>query len=949
MRRFALLLVMVTCWGCAGFGGERHSWTQLSLGTCGVDEFLAKHPASDGRGVVIAVLDTGVDPSIPGLTHTPDGEVKVIDVQDFTGDGDVELEWIPFDAEKGKLLLYDGDGVAIEIEPPDVDAAPAGNEREWWYGVFAEATFAASDLPDMNANGAEDDEFPVLVTALKGDRDDLAVCYVDTDMDRSFADEKPLRNYKLAYDTFTLHRDEPESQIVPMTFAVNIFLRQSKVVIHFDEGAHGTHVAGIAAGHNINNQEGFDGVAPGAKLMSLKIGKGAAGGISVTESKKKALRYAARYSREHNVPVVCNLSYGVSSEIEGNSDIDEFVSEILRENPYLIFCTSGGNEGVGLSTIGTPSASTDAISVAAMMAADTGRDVAGYHMDAPAVTLFSSRGGELDKPDIATPGWSTSTVPRHVTGRDFWAGTSMASPYAAGLCAVLISYAMQEDADVKVRSWDVKRALWAGSEPLADATPLDYGWGVPNTAKAAKKLEQYLARAEDDPVIGYDISTSSPTGYHGSSPAAFWRSTYFPSGEDRQTFTIEPVFAPVTDASARTSFTRKYELKSKSPWCQVTQESVYLRSEQNARVYVEYDADQLTEPGVHVGVVEAFVDGLPEFRLLNTVIMPYTFDAADDYAREFTGKTDGWHPQRYFVAVPPGASAMRLTLSAPEGERSEARFYGVFDPEGAEFYQGGALDTEDGVDELSWVFDEELTPGVWEIPVTSRRPDQSWPYELKVQFYGLHADPTVITEGSKTKPSGKLVVTNVYGKAVLTNATGRIEGFRQYKEDEFEGLDDTLSYSVKVDDRCNRIRLHLEMTPEAYATTTDIAVIAKAGDDVLHKTAFNRRTLETSFSTRGKKSITIELIGGFAVADRERKTPITVNIDQMLKSAVDVSPEYDGSSTIRFYPGVPQIVEFSVGKKLDNAPKGTTPVGYIRFAERASGDVVLRVPIEIDG
>ena len=140
--------------------------------------------------------------------------------------------------------------------------------------------------------------------------------FVDTNLNRSFADEKPLRNYKLAYDTFTLFRDKPEEQIVPVAFAVNIFLRQSKVVVYYDDGAHGTHVAGLAAGYNINNQSGFNGCGPRAKVMGLKIGNCALGGISTTSAIKKAVNHAANYAREHGVPVVCNLSYGVESVIE---------------------------------------------------------------------------------------------------------------------------------------------------------------------------------------------------------------------------------------------------------------------------------------------------------------------------------------------------------------------------------------------------------------------------------------------------------------------------------------------------------------------------------------------------------------------------------------------------------------------------------------------------------
>ena len=69
---------------CLVFAQE-NTQTFLSLRQTGVEDFLKKYPKFDGRGVIVFVFDTGVDMGIEGLTKTSTGEVKVIDVQDFTG------------------------------------------------------------------------------------------------------------------------------------------------------------------------------------------------------------------------------------------------------------------------------------------------------------------------------------------------------------------------------------------------------------------------------------------------------------------------------------------------------------------------------------------------------------------------------------------------------------------------------------------------------------------------------------------------------------------------------------------------------------------------------------------------------------------------------------------------------------------------------------------------
>ena len=54
-------------------------------------QFVENHPGWDGRGVIVGILDTGVDPGAIGLQSTSDGLPKVIDSVDCSGSGDVTM------------------------------------------------------------------------------------------------------------------------------------------------------------------------------------------------------------------------------------------------------------------------------------------------------------------------------------------------------------------------------------------------------------------------------------------------------------------------------------------------------------------------------------------------------------------------------------------------------------------------------------------------------------------------------------------------------------------------------------------------------------------------------------------------------------------------------------------------------------------------------------------
>jgi subtilisin family serine protease len=175
-----------------------------------------------------------------------------------------------------------------------------------------------------------------------------------------------------------------------------------------DVHGHGTHCCGIIAA--AENNVGIVGVAPKARLLVGKVlgdnGSGNGNGIA------SGIRWAVDSGAD-----LISMSLGSPSP---DNRILSAVKYAASKGVFII--AAAGNEGPGENTVGYPGGFAECVCVAAI---DQAKKIAS----------FSSRGSAVD---VAAPGVDIlSTYPPKNYAR--LSGTSMATPFVAGVVALLVA------------------------------------------------------------------------------------------------------------------------------------------------------------------------------------------------------------------------------------------------------------------------------------------------------------------------------------------------------------------------------------------------------------------------------------------------------------------------------------------------------------------------------
>lgn len=735
----------------------------------GAAEFVIANPTWDGRGVTIGVIDSGVTLDHPSLQTTSTGETKIVD-------------WVT-----GTDPLNDNDPTWLNMQTQVSGASFSYRNVTYTAPVAASYRIAVFDERDSRLGGEVGRDvnrdgnpagsagtFGVLWNAATND------VWVDTNQNTSFADEMAMTDYKVRNDVNYFGVDNPATPVAErMPFVVQTNGQAKVVNIGISSGAHGSHVAGIAAGHSLFGGE-MDGAAPGAKIVSVRACLFVAGctAVALTEG----MIYAAKQA---NVDVI-NMSIGGLPALNDGNNARAVLYDRLIDTYSVQMFISAGNSGPGMNTIGDPSVATRVMSVGAYITDDTYlADYGAQLYEDDNLHYFSSRGPREDggfKPNVVASGAAISTIPMWQpqsclasvcpVGYAMFNGTSMASPQAAGGAALLVSAAQQ--AGAQYQPAQLRQAMNSSSRYLTDRYQayeqgngllnIDAAWELLRTniktvnISSSVPVNTLLSGFLATPGVGVGINDREGVARGDSYTRTY---TFVRTDGPRSTRTYNVVWF---DNDGTFSSAGTIALPKNKPVTLVVGINPTTAGAHSAIL----NLDDPTTPGV-------------DYQTMNVVIAADQF-LAPGFSVVKTGSLGPGQFQTYFFNVPAGTPAFKVDMTGGGGAGAGAiRFLrwhpwglGIDSNASSNCYNGAPGGCSTGSPTSRTVSNPQA--GVWEVTVDARRNSDSVsaPYTLTASILGatVSPNPDVIASATIGVPvASSYAITNLFG-----TFTGRAVG-----------------------------------------------------------------------------------------------------------------------------------------------------------------------------
>ncbi|EDV19912.1 uncharacterized protein TRIADDRAFT_61672 [Trichoplax adhaerens] len=682
------------------------------------DRFLRQYPDYDGRGTIIAIFDTGVDPGADGLQMTSDGRRKIIDCIDCTGSGDVDTSTvssidddgcvtgltgrklqIPAEWENPTGKFHLGIKHATELFPsPLCDRLKKEYRKKKWAPSHSKCTAdAIRELQQSESKGQKQtfldelmrEELQQRTEQLKnldkiGDEslpifdcvvfhngsvwryryNILAMRFIRTKIFTPFS-----RAVIDTTETGNLSKCTvlPEFRLQPvygtfgeddlLNYTISVYDDGNRLSIVTNAGSHGTHVACITSGYFESTPE-KNGIAPGAQILSVKIGDTRLDSMETGPGIVRGLIASKNYGCD-----LINMSYGEACQKPNEGRIMELCNEFVDEHD-IIMVSSAGNNGPAMSTVGSPGGTcSSVISVGAhvtpkMMAAQ-------YSLLERVQSMqytWTSRGPCIDGAlgvSISAPGGAIASVPKWtLSSSQLMNGTSMSSPNACGGIALILSGL--KACQIPFSPSSVRRAVENTASSITGEDHFSMGYGLLQVDKAFEYIRNSVDKLNNN--VHFEITCGSSydkRGIYLREPQETSSISYLP-------VRVRPCYKSELDLKLKANLEYRISLVPTATWIDAPK---YFMLNNSARSFdIKVDTSDL-RPGAHYseicGYDSACIELGPLFRIPITVTKPISIrDPLTPISESLT--LDKGQIKRMFIATPPKATWVEIALTSLE-------------------------------------------------------------------------------------------------------------------------------------------------------------------------------------------------------------------------------------------------------------------------------------------